>query len=416
MHMADALLSPAVGGTMLATAAASIAYCSSKVRKEMDDRKVPLMGVLGAFLFAAQMINFTIPATGSSGHLGGGLLLTILLGPHAAFLTISSVLMVQALFFADGGLLALGCNIINLGLFPAFIAYPLIYRPIAGENPSTSRLTIASIAAGITGLQLGAFAVVLETTLSGISALPFTTFLSLMQLIHFGIGIIEGIVTAAIVSFIHKARPDIFSSRAVVNSSLMKSVVPVFLALALVTGGFVSWFASERPDGLEWSIKKVTGKEELDGSKNGIHGTLSALQDKLAFLPDYNFRKTDSDKKSDSKAGKSLAGVVGALITLAIAVLIGYILKKRQKKAAQKPHAHEHAHPHLHEHDHLHSHGDLTHSHAHNHEHSHPHPHVHDHSKPHAEDPNPQHSHDVHVAAHSHNHDGHEQDRHEHQH
>ena len=77
------------------------------------------MGVLGAFIFAAQMINFTIPATGSSGHLGGGLILTILLGPYAAFLTIASVLMVQALFFADGGLLALGCNIFNLGFFPA---------------------------------------------------------------------------------------------------------------------------------------------------------------------------------------------------------------------------------------------------------------------------------------------------------
>lgn len=98
MHMADALLSPAVGCTMWAAAAGTIAFCSAKVRKDLDDRKVPLMGVLGAFLFAAQMINFTIPATGSSGHIGGGLLLAILLGPYAAFLTIASVLMIQALF------------------------------------------------------------------------------------------------------------------------------------------------------------------------------------------------------------------------------------------------------------------------------------------------------------------------------
>ena len=125
MHMADALLSPAVGGTMWAASSGTIAYCSAKMRKELDDRNVPLMGVIGAFLFAAQMINFSIPGTGSSGHLGGGLLLTILLGPHAAFLTIASVLVVQALFFADGGLLALGCNIFNLGFFPAFVAYPL---------------------------------------------------------------------------------------------------------------------------------------------------------------------------------------------------------------------------------------------------------------------------------------------------
>src|SRR5512146_1590325 len=101
MHMADALISPAVGGTMWAASAGTIAYCAKKVRSDLDDRNVPLMGVLGAFLFAAQMINFSIPATGSSGHLGGGLLLTVLLGPYAAYLTIASVLVVQALFFAD---------------------------------------------------------------------------------------------------------------------------------------------------------------------------------------------------------------------------------------------------------------------------------------------------------------------------
>src|SRR5512137_2856977 len=131
MHMADALLSPAVGGAMWAVSGGTLAFCARKVRSELDESKVPLMGVLGAFLFAAQMINFTIPATGSSGHLGGGLLLTILLGPYAAFLVVASVLVVQALFFADGGLLALGCNIFNLGFLPAFVAYPLCYRPLA---------------------------------------------------------------------------------------------------------------------------------------------------------------------------------------------------------------------------------------------------------------------------------------------
>ncbi|RPH39572.1 MAG: cobalamin biosynthesis protein CbiM, partial [Burkholderiales bacterium] len=86
MHMADALISPAVGGTLWTASAGLIGYCSKKVKQELDDRKIPLMGVLGAFVFAAQMINFTIPATGSSGHLGGGMILAILLGPHAAFL------------------------------------------------------------------------------------------------------------------------------------------------------------------------------------------------------------------------------------------------------------------------------------------------------------------------------------------
>src|SRR5512134_4079872 len=169
MHMADALLSPAVGGTLWAASAGAIAYCSSKVRKELDDRKVPLMGVLGAFLFAAQMVNFAIPATGSSGHIGGGLLLAILLGPHAALLAIASVLFIQALFFADGGLLALGCNIFNLGVFPCFVAYPLVYRPLVGERPTPGRLLVASVVAAVVGLQLGALAVVAETVLSGVS-------------------------------------------------------------------------------------------------------------------------------------------------------------------------------------------------------------------------------------------------------
>jgi cobalt/nickel transport system permease protein len=427
MHMADALLSPAVGGTMWAASAGAIAFCSAKVSKEPDDRKVPLMGVLGAFLFAAQMINFTIPATGSSGHLGGGLLLTILLGPYAAFLTISSVLMVQALFFADGGLLALGCNIFNLGIFPAFIAYPLIYRPMAGVAPSTSRVAAASIAAAVAGLQLGAFSVVLETTLSGISSLPFTAFISLMQPIHLAIGIIEGIVTAIIVGFVHKARPDIFTDKDKGKASIMMGIIPGLLALALITGGFISWFASEHPDGLEWSIKKVTGREELERSKDRIHSALSGIQKKLAFLPDYNFSKPEmtraaqgtessGEKTGGSRAGKSLAGIVGALVTLGIAVLAGYILRKRQEVAAKKPHAHEHAHPHAHEHEHPHKHGEAAHSHTHGHEHSHPHPHVHDHSQPHREDPNPRHTHDVDVAVHTHEHNDHLHGSHDHEH
>ena len=433
MHMADALLSPVVGGAMLAAAAGTIAYSSAKVREEADDRKVPLMGVLGAFLFAAQMINFSIPATGSSGHIGGGLLLAVLLGPHAAFLTIASVLMVQALFFADGGLLALGCNIFNLGALPAFIAYPLIYRPIAGRKPSTKKVAVASLAAAISGLQLGAFSVVLETTLSGISALPFTAFVSLMQPIHLGIGVIEGVVTAIIVGFVLKARPDIFTENDNNKTDIMRSIVPGFFALALITGGFVSWFASEHPDGLEWSIKKVTGKDEVGGAKSGIHGTLADFQERLSILPDYTFKKTDEGKERStvaetakageeeqkgegSKLGKSFAGIVGALSTLGLAVLIGLVLRKRQKSAAVRPHVHEHAHPHEHGHDHPHKHGDMSHSHLHDHEHSHPHPHVHYHSGPHHEDPNPRHTHEVKVAEHSHEHPGHEHESHEHKH
>jgi len=354
MHMADALLSPAVGGTMWAASSGTIAYCSAKVRKELDDRKVPLMGVLGAFLFAAQMINFSIPGTGSSGHLGGGLLLTILLGPHAAFLVIASVLVVQALFFADGGLLALGCNIFNLGFFPAFVAYPFIYRKIAGERPDPVRIPVAAIVAAVAGLQMGAFAVVLETVSSGITSLPFSTFVILMLPIHLAIGIVEGVVTAAVVTFVYKARPEILQAAVEplpVAGHPLRNVLLAFLAAAVLTGGVVSWFASGDPDGLEWSISKVTGKDELKGPEHGIHGVLAALQEKIAFLPDYSFKKPAEAKSEDpgaeggakpegeagkgegSKMGTSVSGIVGGLITLVIVFLAGFLLKRRSQAA-----------------------------------------------------------------------------------
>lgn len=342
--MADALLSPGVGITMWGGTAGTIAYCSTRIKKEMDDRKIPLMGVLGAFIFAAQMINFTIPATGSSGHIGGGLLLAILLGPHAAFLTIASVLVIQSLFFADGGILALGCNIFNLGIFPAFIAYPLIYKKIIGPQPSPIRISIASVAAVTVALQLGAFSVVVETVTSGISSLPFTTFLLLMQPIHFAIGIVEGMVTAAVVSFVSAARPEIIQS-AITTRPLgaisLRNIIVAFIALTLLTGGFLSWHASDKPDGLEWSIAKITGAEEITATQHTLHRALAAIQEKTAFLPDYSFPSEQEKEigeiaKGDNEAlnrsarlGTSVSGGVGALLTLAMAAFIGFFLKRR---------------------------------------------------------------------------------------
>jgi len=346
--MADALLSPAVGGTMWAVSAGAIAYCSTKVRSQLDDRKVPLMGVLGAFIFAAQMINFTIPGTGSSGHLGGGLLLAILLGPQAAFLTIASVLVVQAIFFADGGLLALGCNIFNLGFFPAFIAYPFIYKKIAGAQLGRLRLAGAAIIAAVAGLQLGAFGVVAETVLSGISSLPFSTFLLLMQPIHLAIGVVEGLVTAAVLSFVYKARPEMLLENPLSPQRGLRPVGVVllgFFVATLLTAGILSWYASAHPDGLEWAIAKVTGREEIAEPETGIFPALAALQQKTAFFPDYSLPgSADSSVREPAEngaassasivdLGTSVAGILGSLITLALASLAAFLLRKRPKPA-----------------------------------------------------------------------------------
>ncbi|HJV34011.1 energy-coupling factor ABC transporter permease [Geomonas sp.] len=345
MHMADALLSPAVGGTMWAASAGTIAYCSRKIRTGLDDHRVPLMGVLGAFLFAAQMINFTIPATGSSGHLGGGLLLAILLGPHAAFLTIASVLMVQALFFADGGLLALGCNIFNMGFFPAFVVYPLVYKPLVGANPTRSRLTAVTMLSAVLGLQLGPLAVVLETCFSGISSLPLNSFLLLMQPIHLAIGIVEGLVTVAIVLFVRQARPEIMQGAVdatPLGGRSLRGVVLAFLGAAVLTGGVLSWYASKNPDGLEWAIAKISGKSELPGPENGLHKILASLQERTAIFPDYDFKKTKAkaakeEPKPDAALhpGTSIAGIVGGFIALLFAFCCGHLLKKRKPATEQ---------------------------------------------------------------------------------
>lgn len=346
MHMADALLSPAVGGTMWAATAATTVYCSTRTRQGLDDQKVPLMGVLAAFVFAAQMINFTIPGTGSSGHLGGGLLLAILMGPYAAFLAIASVLTVQAFFFADGGLLALGCNIFNLGVFPCFIAYPLIYRNIVGSHPSAGRLLAGCLIAAVVGLQLGAFGVVMETTLSGISELPFSSFVLMMQPIHLAIGIVEGLVTAGVVSFIWQTRPEILEKAATDQPIGPLPIKPLLIGLAAVTlftGGILSWYASEHPDGLEWSMFKVSGQQELE-TPEGIHHTLEGMQEKTALLPDYGFKSSSAEKEQEAansgRRGTSVAGLVGGLLVLLLGLLIGLALKKRGSADHGHPHPH----------------------------------------------------------------------------
>jgi cobalt/nickel transport system permease protein len=346
MHMADALISPAVGGTMWVASAGMAIYSAKKVQNDLDEKKIPLMGVLGAFIFAAQMINFSIPGTGSSGHLAGALILSILLGPYAAFLTMISILAVQALFFGDGGLLALGCNIFNMAFFTCFITYPLIYKKIAGDKTSQSRILWGATLAAVIGLQLGAFGVVLETLFSGISELPFKTFVLLMQPIHLAIGIVEGLVTAAVVGFVWKARPEILesavSAKPIGGISVKKVIIGLGIVAAL-TGGALSWFASAYPDGLEWSMFHTSGKEEIVAQGN-VHQTFATIQEKTAFLPDYGFKKVENEVADetppspawpDVNAGTTVSGLVGGGITLLLAGIIGLVLHLVKKTKAK---------------------------------------------------------------------------------
>jgi cobalt/nickel transport system permease protein len=331
MHMADALLSPVVGAAFWIAGGALIGYSAKKITEEHDAVKTPLMGVLGSFVFAAQMINFSIPGTGSSGHLGGGLLLTILLGPYRAFITLASVLIIQSLCFADGGLLALGCNMINLAFFPAFIAYPFIYRVIAGSSVSTGKLAAGSVTAATAGLLMGALSVVLETLLSGITELPFSTFVLFMLPIHLAIGLVEGLVTWGVLVFISQTDPALLVPA---KSSVRPHFSFALFAIpALLIGGIISWFASSQPDGLEWSIAKVSGSEEFRPTVEPVHEALTAFQRKIAFLPDYGFKSAPESltgQASPINAGTSLSGIVGSLAVLAAAGTVGLLLSRKR--------------------------------------------------------------------------------------
>jgi cobalt/nickel transport system permease protein len=336
MHMADSLISVAVGGAMIAASAGAAAYSVKKVNKSLDDKKVPLMAVMGAFIFAAQMINFSIPGTGSSGHLAGALILSIILGPHAAFLTMSSVLIIQALFFADGGLLALGCNIFNMGFFTCFVAYPLIYKPLAGNKQTFSRIMPASLLASIAGLQLGAFCVVIQTLLSGITELPFGKFLLLMQPIHLAIGVVEGIVTTAVVMFVKKARPEILQNESSIKAggkAGVRSVVITMAAITVIIAGLVSWYASSDPDGLEWSIFKTAGQEELT-SDSPIHSAAAKIQEKTSVMPDYSLKGISDPEYED--LGTSAAGLIGAAVLFILLGIAGTAVVLVRKKKTQK--------------------------------------------------------------------------------
>ena len=349
MHMADALLSPAVATTMYAASAAAAGYSIHKLRQDDDPQKLPVMAMTSALVFAGQMINYTIPGTGSSGHMCGGMLLSALLGPYAGFLSMIVILTIQCLFFADGGLMALGANCWNMAFYGCFVGYFLIWKPVnaskwfgEGRSAERARIIAASIIGCIVTLQLGAFSVVLETSLSGITELPFGSFLALMQPIHLAIGLVEGLITAAVLVFVYDSRPELlqgveFSGERTAKRSL-KSVVAILAIVAVAVGGGLSLLASSNPDGLEWALfgnsdGGYSSNMGLDEENYGVSSQAAekakSVQEKTSFLPDYAF------PDNDSAAGTTVSGIVGAAIVAGVAVLIcliGGFFRKRKMK------------------------------------------------------------------------------------
>lgn len=348
MHMADALLAPSVAAAMYAASGTAAGISLYKLKSDDEAQKLPVMAVTAALVFAGQMINYTIPGTGSSGHMCGGMLLSALLGPYAGFLSMIVILAIQCLFFADGGLMALGANVWNMAFYGCFAGYYLIWRPILqsrmfgeGKAAVRTRIILASILGCVITLQLGAFSVVLETSLSGIAELPFGAFAALMQPIHLAVGLVEGLITSAVLCFVLESRPELLQcvnaeGEAVRGRYSLRATLTVLAVTALVTGGGLSLLASSNPDGLEWAL---FGNEEAGYARNmgldeddfGISSqaadTAGSIQEAVSFLPDYAFAG------SDSPAGTAVSGIAGSVMVAGAAVLIcvagGFFRRKK---------------------------------------------------------------------------------------
>ena len=294
MHLGNGIICPVTGIPMLAIAGVSAIWALKKARKDFKKENIPQTAALTAFVFALQMINFTIPSTGSSGHIIGAVLLSALLGPYAAFLAMCAILTVQAVFFADGGLMALGCNIFNMGFLACFVVYPLVYKPLVDNKKYALGAFLSSVAA----LQLGSVAVVAEAYLSGSITSNIASFAALMQGIHLAIGAADGLFTDAVVY-------------AVMNGKIRQSILTsVFSVSALVIGAFLAQYASQKPDGLEWSLLKMSDSMVMQ-TQGILYSISESIQAKTAVL---------------AQIQPIAANISGIIITALLMAAVGYML------------------------------------------------------------------------------------------
>ena len=266
MHLGNGIICPVTGIPMLAIAGLTAIYAFKKAKKDFLKDKIFQTITVTGLVFALQMINFAIPTTGSSGHIVGTILLSAIIGPYAAFLAICAILTVQSVFFADGGLLALGCNIFNMGFLACFAIYPLIYKPLAKNN----KTFIAALLSSVAALQLGSIAVIAEGALSGsIQMSEILNFTGLMQAIHLPIGLVEGIVTGSIVVL----------AKFVETKKLSLS----FAGLSLILAGAIAPYASSKPDGLEWSLLNISNSVVMQ-TQNQLYTLAETVQNKTALF------------------------------------------------------------------------------------------------------------------------------------
>ncbi|MFC0864660.1 energy-coupling factor ABC transporter permease [Sphaerimonospora cavernae] len=352
MHVPDGFFNLPVSVGAGAVAVTGVGVCLRGARRELDDRTAPMAGLVAAFIFAVQMLNFPV-AAGTSGHLLGGALAAILVGPYTAVLCVSVVLLVQGFFFADGGLTALGINITLMAIVTTIVGWA-VFRLITRSVPgSRAAIVAASFVAALVSVPASALVFTLLFWIGGTAPIDIASVAAAMGGVHVLIGIGEGLITALTVSSVLAVRPDlVYGARGLARRLVLRTAEggevpvteipvteapeptaapsaapsagrlrPLFIGgglVAILLAGVVSFYASSSPDGLE----KVAADKGLNAHEQD-HG----LSD--APLADYGVKGIDNERLSGG-----LAGVAGVAITVLAGGAVFYTVRRRQRHKA----------------------------------------------------------------------------------
>ncbi|MEU0003258.1 energy-coupling factor ABC transporter permease [Streptomyces sp. NPDC006314] len=336
MHVPDGFIDAPTSAVAGVVAAGALAVSVRGARRELDERTAPLAGLVAAFIFAVQMLNFPV-AAGTSGHLLGGALAAILVGPCTGVLCVSVVLLMQGVLFADGGLTALGVNITDMAIVTTVVSYA-VFRGLLAVLPRKRRsVTAASFVAALVSVPAAALAFTLVYAVGGTTDVALDKVATAMIGVHVLIGIGEAVITALTVSAVIAVRPDLVHGarglrqrlRLRVNGALVDAPAPVTpvtartsrrtlwvtgLVTSVVLAGFVSFYASANPDGLE----KVAHDKGID-EKAEKHAAAGSP------LADYGVKDV-----SDPRLSGGLAGVIGVGVTVVAGSAVFWAVRRRR--------------------------------------------------------------------------------------
>jgi cobalt/nickel transport system permease protein len=337
VHVPDGFINAPVSAVTGVVAAGAIAVSLRGARRELDEKTAPLAGLVAAFIFAVQMLNFPV-AAGTSGHLLGGALAAILVGPFTGVLCVSVVLLMQGILFADGGLTALGVNITDMAIVTTVVSYA-VFRGLVKVLPRKKRsITVAAFVSALLSVPAAAVAFTLIYALGGTTDVPITKVATAMIGVHVLIGIGEATITALTVGAVIAVRPDlVYGARGLqqrlklrVGGELVdapataavpvaartsrRKVWAVGLVTSLVLAGFVSFYASASPDGLE----KVAKDQGIDQNTKKHHTEDSPLAG-------YGVKDI-----SDARISGGLAGVIGVGVTVVAGTGIFWAVRRRR--------------------------------------------------------------------------------------